>query len=557
MDTTTDELTPAAGPSTDRDPEPNSPVVIARRSVLGAAVASGAALAVAPTHVAAAPVPADEQEDVLRVSSLGHDLLDSTEFLQAALDSEHSTIIIDHVPGGWSTRPLFLRRSNVTIIIEPDVMVRAINGTFTGANDCLLTLTDVTDVTISGYGAKFAMAKPEYQTGEWRMALKILGSRNVLVEGLMLRDSGGDGVYLGRGATLCRDITLRDLVVDNHRRQGMSVITVEGLEIEGCAFLNTNGTAPQSGIDFEPNAPDDKLTDIVLRDCWFAGNMTSGVMLAGLPLTPTSTPVSIVIERSTVSQQVGGSPQVMVLSSPSQQFPGTFEIRDSLIHVNEGSSAFRTFRTGPGGVLSKLTRTGMWVWGCAFQVYPPVQVAAGTTTTEYGNIHFTDVVMHTDQPGPFLATDHRENTTVHDITGAITVVGPAVEKPDLGPDPQGVDLDATIVDSVPAATVSVRPGRSSVIGGKPAEVIFTRTGDRSRPLAIAYETSGGARERYDYGGLGKVAVFAPGAREVRVAIRTFARRREVDLERRELVVSVAVGHGYVPHHGSATIQIQG
>src|SRR5690606_19222487 len=146
-----------------------------------------------------------------------------TEFLQAALDSEYSTIIIDHVPGGWSTRPLFLRRSDVTIIVEPDVMVRAINGAYTGANDCVLTLTNVTNVTISGYGAKIAMAKPEYKTGEWRMALKILGSHNVLVEGLTLRDSGGDGVYIGRGGGPCRDITLRDLVVDNNRRQGMSV----------------------------------------------------------------------------------------------------------------------------------------------------------------------------------------------------------------------------------------------------------------------------------------------------------------------------------------------
>lgn len=538
----------------DEGPEAGTPIVT-RRGVLGAAVVSGAALAALPSTATGAPAPSDDSEDVLRVSTLGHDLLDSTEFLQAALDSEHSTIIIDHVPGGWSTRPLFLRRSDVTIIVEPDVMVRAINGAYVGANDCVLTLADVENVTISGYGAKIAMAKPEYKTGEWRMALKILGCSNVRVEGLTLRDSGGDGVYVGRGGTPCRDITLRDLVVDNNRRQGMSVITVEGLVIEGCSFLNTNGTAPQSGIDFEPNAPDDKLTDIVLRDCWFAGNMTSGVLLAGLPLTPTSTPVSIVIERSTVSQQVGGSPQVMVVSN--QPHPGTFEIRDSLIHVNEGSSAFRTNRTGPGGVLSKLTRTGMWVWGCAFQVYPPMQVAAGTTTTEYGNIHFTDVVMHTDQPGPFLATDKRPDTTVHDITGGITVVGPAAEEADLGPDPQGVDLDATIVESLPAAAVSVRAGRSSVAGGHQAEVIFTRSGDRSRTLAIAYETSGGAQERYDYGGLGKVAVFAPGAREVRVPIRTFARRRDVDLDRRELVVSVAAGHGYVPHHGSATIQIHG
>jgi len=535
---------------------------VPRRTVLGVA---GAAVAAAPLLVpgrdaAAAPVPADVPADtgdgtVLKVSSLGHDLLDSTQFLQAALDSDAETVVIDYVPGGWTTGPLFINRSNLTVIVEPDVMVRSLAGApFADLNSCLLTVSDQSNVTISGYGATFAMNKPEYKTGEWRMAVKINGCSNVTVEGLVLRDSGGDGVYLGAGVKNPHntDIVLRDLVCDNNRRQGLSVISAERLTVEGCAFVNTNGTAPQSGIDFEPNAATQKLVDITVKDCWFDANLSSGFLVAGIQLKPTSTPVSITLERSTVASQIGGSPQIMVTSRGA--YPGTFEVKDSLIEVGYGSSALGIISNGSTGVLTKLTRTVMWDHGNAFQVYQPI-VLLSRGQTDYGNLSFTDAVLHCDQPTPFLKADAPAGTTVHKVDGAITVVGPA-EPADLGPDPQEVDLHATIVAEVPTATVSVRVDRGAVTGGEGATLVFSRSGDASLALAVTYATSGSARERYDYGGLGKVAVFAPGAREVRVPVRTFARRRTTEARRRDLLVSVTNGRGYEAQPVPATVRIQ-
>lgn len=529
---------------------------LTRRAVLGAAGAVAVAVPVLQPGRDAAAAPTDTGGTVVKVSSVGHDLLDSTQFLQAALDSDAATVVIDNVPGGWTTGPLFIRRSNLTVIVEPEVMVRSLAGApFSGLNDCLLTMTDQANVRISGYGATFAMNKPEYKTGEWRMALKINGCSNVVVEGLTLRDSGGDGVYLGAGPVNPHntDIVLRDLVCDNNRRQGLSVISADRLTVEGCAFLNTNGTAPQSGIDFEPNAATQKLVDIVVRDCWLDGNTTAGIQLYGGQLRPTSTPVSISVERTTVGHQIGGSPQVMI-STGKSVFPGTFELRDSLIDVGSGSSAFGVLATGPNGVLTKVTRTVMWDWGNAFQVYHPIEVLS-RGVNEYGNLAFTDAVLHSDQPGPFLHADALPGTTVHKVSGTITAVGP-VGAAELGPDPQQSDVRATIRSSVPTATVSVRVDRGVVSGGQGANLIFTRSGDAALALAVAYRTCGGARERYDYGGLGKVAVFAPGAREVRVPVRTFARRRAADPRRRDLVVSVANGHGYQPQPVTATLRIQ-
>ncbi|WP_166356436.1 right-handed parallel beta-helix repeat-containing protein, partial [Phytoactinopolyspora limicola] len=277
-----------------------------------AALMVDAAGAVGRRSVVGASPVVSYGEDALFVSSLGHDQQDSTQFLQAALDSTASTVVIDQVPGGWVTDPLFLNRGDVTIVVEPGVMVKAKPNSFPGSNDSLLTVRDAGNVLISGYGASFAMQKKQYTSGEWRMALKLLGVQDVTVEGLVLRDSGGDGVYIGRSnqSAYCSNVVLRDLVCDNNRRNALSVISVDGLVVEGCQFSQTQGTLPESGVDFEPNFADERISNITMTDCVFEGNITRGVSVILSALDQTSAPVSVLIDRATVSHHMGESRQL-------------------------------------------------------------------------------------------------------------------------------------------------------------------------------------------------------------------------------------------------------
>ncbi len=536
---------------------------ISRRRVLGAAATVGVAVpALAPAASPAAPVdpglPAADDPNVLRVSTLGHDIDDSTEFLQAALDSNYATVVIDHVPGGWTTRPLVINRDDLRLVVEPDVMVRALPGGYAATSASMLTIRNRSNITISGYGATFAMNKPEYTSGEHRMVIRAYGCHDLTIEGLTVRDSGGDGIYLGAGTTPCRDVVIRDVVSDNNRRQGISVISAERLVIEGCALLNTNGTAPQSGIDFEPNTATERLTDVVMRDCVLSGNHTGGVRVSMMQLRETSHPVSILIERTTIGSQIGGTPQIMIACDKVHDFPGTFEVRDSLIDVSPGTGAFQIRRSGPGGLLAKLTRTSMWVWGNPFLVFGPMTLSSESAPI-YGNLHCDQVEVHTDLPGPYLRTDGLPDTTVHNVKGTVTVSGPEVTTEELGDHLDEVTLSSTIIRPGDAVIpkVSVAPTRGRVLGGTAAEVRFTRTGDLNRSLAVAYETCGSARERYDYGGLGKVVVFEPGSREATLRIRTHQRRRSSDPARREIVVSVVPGRGYQVKPDARTLEIDG
>lgn len=87
-------------------------------------------------------------------------------------------------------------------------------------------------------------------------------------------------------------------------RQGISVISAKKLLIEDCTFQKTDGTAPRAGIDFEPNGPDESLTDCVVRNCTFRENAGYGMLFALHNIG--KDPVSIRVEGCTCERNREG-----------------------------------------------------------------------------------------------------------------------------------------------------------------------------------------------------------------------------------------------------------
>jgi hypothetical protein len=532
--------------------------------LIGAAVASTLPVV---SRVVPASAASLASADALKVSSLGHDPNDSTRFLQAALDSDARTVVVDRVAGGWITGPLFVRRSDVTVLVEPGVTVKALAGGYPSTSDCLLTVADVADVTISGYGATLAMRKPEYTSGEWRMALSLKSVRNAVVEGLVLRDSGGDGVYLGRGesAPSSVNVTLRDLVCDNNRRNALSVISVAGLTVEGCAFTNTQGTAPQAGVDFEPNDADESLSGITMRDCVLGANAARGISAALGALDSSSPEVSILIDRCTVAGSTGDSrdlPAGFFVTSARNGISGVMELRDSLLDLGPASSAVGLFNTDARGLSVSIAGTTIWDRANASQAYAPVVFSSGLQQ-EYGGLTFDDAVLVVDQAPPFLravdevAYDPDGTAALTNVHGTLTVADPYGVDVDYGPNPpKDVDLAVETEPAGTTAMVDVQAMSGTARGGSSAKFRFSRAGGNMQAsLAIAYTVSGSARERYDFGGLGRVAVIPAGARDVVVEVRTFARRQDSDPRFREIVLGIAPGARYEsrPHDAHVLI----
>jgi hypothetical protein len=196
---------------------------------------------------------------VVIASSFGYNATDATTALRNALQANADTLVIDYQITPWITGPLqVFNKNNYTIIIQPDVVIRARTGY--GEFDQVLSFgLNNTNIKIIGYGATIQMLKSEYAGGEFRHCLLLSGVNGFQVYGLTLKDSGGDGILLSPGGnpfiTPCRNVIIKDCVMDNNRRQGISVTAAENVLIDRCIMKNTKGTPPAAGIDIEPFNP--------------------------------------------------------------------------------------------------------------------------------------------------------------------------------------------------------------------------------------------------------------------------------------------------------------
>ncbi len=240
-----------------------------------------------------------------RVSWWGFNPADSTAFLQQAINSKVPKLIIDKMPSPWYTNKL-TAVSNQEIIFEEGVELVALKGQFQGLTDALITIRQQENVTLRGLGkgATLRMHKADYHTdaykkSEWRHGISILSSRKVNIINLSIVDTGGDGIYLGiakRGVPPT-DILIKNVVCDGNNRQGISVIAAVNMLIEDTKLINTSGTAPEAGIDFEPNLPDEPIRNCVMRNCYSENNNGGGYVFYLPNMVSDISPLEVTLEN--------------------------------------------------------------------------------------------------------------------------------------------------------------------------------------------------------------------------------------------------------------------
>jgi len=464
--------------------------------------------AIIMVSAAALLAPAAKAQTTVRASDFGFDAHDSTAILQRALDSDASVVVIDNRGADWVTRPLFINRDNLKIVFEPGVTVAAKPGGFPRGSDSLITARRRSNLVFSGYGAVLRMQNAEYPGGEWRMVLNLLGCSHVLIEGLILRDSGGDGIYLGSGGNsqpYCLDIHVRDVTCTNNRRQGISVISAQDLLIEDSALSNTNGTEPQTGIDFEPNHPSDRLVNCVVRNTSFENNHGPCIGLGMMHMSSTSEPLGIRFENINC---LGGGASQGISFSGEEPPSGTVEFRDVLVSGFKDQAVSGFSKPAYAAALYRFTRLIVRDIGGV----PLYLSGTARPTGDFGGVEWKDVVVQSGRKGPFLTTATLDTSPgVANVRGNITVFDPNGATMDLGAKAHDVDVRATGRRNVPDTTVSISADGLTFTA--------TRTSDAlDFPLAVTYEVAGNAVNRLDYAGLPGLIVIPPGAKAASVTV---------------------------------------
>ena len=459
-----------------------------------------------------------------------HHPTDCTANLQAAFnDASADTIIVPNVGAAWTTGPLYLERSNVTLVFEPGVELVAKRKVFTGGH-CLIQVQLCHHVIIRGYGATLRMLNgtdPKYNAFENQHCLGLRAVDNVLVEGLKCTRAGGDGIYVSDGwggsdPTFSSNVTIQDCTLDDNRRQGISVISAQNLIIRRCVMSNTgatNGTEPKAGIDFEPDLPVHRLVNCVLSDCSIFGNRAdtyaSGIHSYLGNLTAASQPVSIQIERCHITSTVGRGVAVNLSGSNDGGPPATYTMSDCLIedtrssglHLNSGLATTTTQITR---TVLRNTFTDSVTWnGGGTPIYLEGQFA---DIAAYGSITFTDCLVIDSQPRSFIRSyedrstlaPRRANTYCDGLRGNITVINPNAEGHAFNLDfanDLNTTLAVTALSSMPAQTVgiSASTAATSAGGDAPATLAVSRTGaDLSFTFAVDVIWSGTATNGNDY-----------------------------------------------------------
>jgi hypothetical protein len=119
----------------------------------------------------------------------------------------------------------------------------------------------------------------------------IWGSTDVFIYNVTAKDSYTDGFWILYNDAVApyaesRNVHLINCTADNNYRNGASVIGCIGGSIVGGRYINSNGTAPQDGIDVEPNANNGSggpstVSNFVVQGVHAYGNSTTGIEVYG------------------------------------------------------------------------------------------------------------------------------------------------------------------------------------------------------------------------------------------------------------------------------------
>ncbi len=321
---------------------------------------------------------------------------DMREALQNALNSGAKTLIINKRPAPWIVSGQLNIPSNLEIVFEDGAEIKAMPGKFHDLNEALFMIRSAKNITIRGQGIltmnkKDYLDSAKYKKSEWRHTLAVFSSSNIKIDGLTFRASGGDGIYVN----VVKNMTVDNVkCLDNHR-QGMSVISAENLLIRNSEFSNTSGTAPMSGIDFEPNRWNEKLVNCVVENCRFINNGGNGIEFWLAYLNEHSTPISVTIRNCVIE---GNKKGIAFLDLKTPGVQGVVNIENCKIKGSKEFTIHARAKSADGYAInisdSVLDNTGIRNRGAI--VFEP-----GYAVGALGNLHVKNLTVIDPVP------DHR------------------------------------------------------------------------------------------------------------------------------------------------------
>ncbi|BDU71768.1 right-handed parallel beta-helix repeat-containing protein [Mesoterricola silvestris] len=218
------------------------------------------------------------------------------------------TYLINAAAGGVSLR------SGMTLALGSGAVLQAIPTS--AGNYNVLYLGGLSRVTITGGTIAGERSAHTGTSGEWGIGIAIESSTNVVVQGVTVKECWGDGIYISGSSSA---LVVCASTLDHNRRNAMSIVKGSDIQVKDTTLSNTRGTAPECGLDIEPNAGD-SVDGVTVSRCVFTANAGYGTALgpAYVNLATSSVTRTVVTGCTYNGNGVGslsGNPAAIALSA--------------------------------------------------------------------------------------------------------------------------------------------------------------------------------------------------------------------------------------------------
>lgn len=210
--------------------------------------------------------------NVKQFGAKGDGTNDDTANIQCAMNNS-STVLI---PAGTyminAVTELHPKSGN-RIILDNDATLKAITNDATSYR--IFHFVDVQNVELCGGTLEGDRLTHTGLTGEWGNCIRVYGtSHNIYIHDMTLKNPWGDCL----GVVCDGDVRTARLHSINARRNGYSIGRVNNFVSNDDIIEGTNGTAPQCGVDIEPDDNSDYLNNVVFNNLRSLDNASAGFM---------------------------------------------------------------------------------------------------------------------------------------------------------------------------------------------------------------------------------------------------------------------------------------
>lgn len=173
---------------------------------------------------------------------------------------------------------------NQKLIMSESALLTAIGNS--SKNYQIINVFGRNNVTVSGGQIVGERKEHTGSGGEWGHGIYIAGSTNVTIENVDVSQCWGDGIYLGKydntslGNPISNGVTIANCNLHHNRRNNLSITDASNITVKNSEFTYANGTAPQYGIDIEPNK-NKTCSNVTISNCTFKGNAGGTIQILG------------------------------------------------------------------------------------------------------------------------------------------------------------------------------------------------------------------------------------------------------------------------------------